>query len=426
MGDQKPYWLADGSHIPSVEPHTKAKHQILEDYIKNWIVTLCGNNMGKKKTVTIIDGFCGGGIYSDPENNGELWLGSPIRIIQMVMDGLDIVRSKKGKPNYNLDARFIFIDDKFDHVECLKLQMRRFGFEDLVENPEKCTFICGEFESLSNQLINEVKARKGSSFFFLDPFGYTDVSMKTIREIMSLGKSEIIYTFMIDFIRRFLSERENSLKNAFTNILEADSYFLASSNQNSIEEQDYLRNEVLRLFRNRGGARYVYSFALLPKRIIVEYYLVHLANSPTAQRVIKNSLWEHNNIGLFYRFKKNVNGLGFSTPEYYEQEVQIFDVKEENIRASIESLNNELMPLISSHEDGIRFDNLHNETMQKNASTISHYMYYVDEQRAMKEIRIFRNGKVTEAKKLRPGDVIIKSYQGKLFDMKTFEIPDKY
>lgn len=420
MGDRKTYWLADGSHIPPIEPHTKAKHQILADYIKNWIVTLCGNNRGKKKTITIVDGFCGGGIYFDPENNNKLWLGSPIRMIEMVRDGLNIVKSEKGKPHYDLDAKFIFIDDNPEHIECLKLQMKLSGFEGLVDAPGKCTYICGEFESLADCLIDEVKARKGSSFFFLDPFGYTDVSMKTIRRIMALGKSEIIYTFMIDFIRRFLSEREISLKNAFTNILEADGYFLNSINKHSMEEQDYLRNEVLRLFRNKGGARYVYSFALLPKKIIVEYYLVHLANNPTAQRVIKKSLWDPNNIGLFYRFNKNVNGLGFSTPEYYMREGVIFDIKGENVRASIESLDNELMPIIFEHENGISFDDLHTQTMQTNPSPVSHYMNYVDEQRAMEEIQVLRNGKVTLAKNLRPGDVIIRSCQQKLFDLKPF------
>jgi three-Cys-motif partner protein len=81
MRDHDTYWQADGNYLPAVKPHTKAKHQILADYVKNWIVTLCGNNMGKRKTVTLIDGFCGGGMYVDPENNNELWKGSPIRII---------------------------------------------------------------------------------------------------------------------------------------------------------------------------------------------------------------------------------------------------------------------------------------------------------------------------------------------------------
>jgi len=387
MGDHDTYWKADGSYLPPVKPHTKAKHQILADYIKNWIVTLCGNNMGKRKTVTLIDGFCGGGMYIDPENDNELWEGSPIRMIKMVERGLEIVKYEKSKFNYDLNAKFIFVDSKPEHIECLKLQMQNAGFEEYIHNSEKCEFICGKFEPLVERLVSEVRMRRGSSFFFLDPFGYTDVTMASIRKVISLGKSEIIYTFMIDFIRRFLSEREGLLKRAFTDILEADGYFMPSSDYHIPDQQDYLRNETLRLFRNRGGAHYVYSFALLPNRTIVEYYLVHLASSSTAQRVIKNALWEHNNIDLIYQFNRGVTGLGFSAPEYYERETKIFNIKEDNIRASIESLNNELMPVIYNYEDGIPFKELHVRTIQTNPSPISHYIGYVDEQRDMGTLR---------------------------------------
>jgi hypothetical protein len=48
-------------------------------------------------------------------------------------------------------------------------------------------------------------------------------------------------------------------------------------------------------------------------------------------------------------------------------------------------------------------------------------MSYVDEQRDMSEIEVWRNGKITKAKQLKPGDIIIKSSQGKLFDFKNFK-----
>jgi len=307
MGDHDTYWSADGSYLPVIEPHTKAKHQILADYIKKWIVTLCGNNIGQKKTVTLIDGFCGGGMYRDLESDAHLWAGSPIQMIQMVEKGLETVKYEKHKPNYQLDTKFIFIDNKQEHLDCLKKQIQNAGLEKYLNDPDKCEFICGEFEDLSANLIAAVRKRKGSSFFFLDPFGYTQVSMRSIREIIALEKSEIIFTFMIDFIRRFLSDRERSLKR-FEDVLEADGYYgLANSSDiDTSSQQQYLRNESLRLFRNRGGARYVYSFALLPNKTLVKYYLIHLATNPTAQKVIKNALWVHNTIDLAYQFRYGV------------------------------------------------------------------------------------------------------------------------
>ena len=102
----KKFWLADRLTFPIVEPHTKVKHLILEDYIKDWVVTICSNNRLNTGTLTIIDGFCGGGIYKDDSN--IKWEGSPFRLIRSVENGLREVKEKRSKPNFNLDIKFIF------------------------------------------------------------------------------------------------------------------------------------------------------------------------------------------------------------------------------------------------------------------------------------------------------------------------------
>lgn len=164
----------------------------------------------------------------------------------------------------------------------------------------------------------------------------------------------------------------------------------------------------------------MYSFALLYSPNLVKYYLVHLASNPTAQRVMKDALWEHNNIDLVYQFRYGVYGLGFRTPDYYEQNLRIFNIEEGNIRASIESLNDDMMPIIHNSQDGVPFQQLHVNTMQTNPATINHYASYLDEQRSATEIEVWRNGKITRAKQFKPGDIILRSRQGKLFDMKGF------
>ncbi|MEH2148097.1 hypothetical protein [Nostoc sp.] len=34
MSESQATWSLDGSHIPDINPHTKAKHQILETYLE--------------------------------------------------------------------------------------------------------------------------------------------------------------------------------------------------------------------------------------------------------------------------------------------------------------------------------------------------------------------------------------------------------
>ena len=160
MTKNKASWSYDGSFLPEIEPHTKAKHKLLQDYIVRYLVTLCGNNAGYRKKVTFIDGFCGGGMYRDPDNKGALWEGSPIRIIKATLQALEIIRNEKGKPNYELDVKFIFIDREQEHLDCLKVQMRNANLGHYVDDSNRCEFICGDFERSVKPLLDDKDSSK--------------------------------------------------------------------------------------------------------------------------------------------------------------------------------------------------------------------------------------------------------------------------
>ena len=406
MAKNKTFWVSNGSHLPDVEPHTKAKHKLVEEYIQNWIVTLCGNSRSMSKKVTIVDVFCGGGMYRDPENR-EWWAGSPIRIIRAVEKGLERVKREKSKPNYDLQANYIFIDSNKEHLESLKIHMRGVGLEEYVNNSNNCKFIHGEFNNYLDRILAEVRESKGSSFFLLDPFGYTDVSMKNIRDIIEVGKSEIMYTFMIESIRRFLTERDKDLKRAFQYVLEADGYYeFKDSYQDTPDQQEYLKNETLNLFREKTKANFIYGFSLLHNQSMVKYYLIHLASSVVAQRVMKLAMWSNNNLDYLCQHHDKVYGMGHKSLNHFQNPL-IFDIKETNTQACIEMLGEDIMPLIDGSE-GIQFKDIELQTIQKNPATIEHYAKFVDQQREAKEIEVIRDGKITTSKKLKPTDIVLK------------------
>ena len=62
--------------IWSKDPHTDAKHRILEEYLKAWFPILSRHN----KRVIYIDGFAGPGIYEKGEN------GSPIIALECLIN----------------------------------------------------------------------------------------------------------------------------------------------------------------------------------------------------------------------------------------------------------------------------------------------------------------------------------------------------
>lgn len=79
-------WSADGKIIPNIEPHTKTKHLLIEQYVSNLIYTLYGTGKYGVTSFTFVDGFCGGGIYNDRESHNT-WYGSPIRLINAIREG---------------------------------------------------------------------------------------------------------------------------------------------------------------------------------------------------------------------------------------------------------------------------------------------------------------------------------------------------
>ncbi|MEP0750612.1 three-Cys-motif partner protein TcmP [Trichocoleus sp. Lan] len=413
MSGSQAKWSADGSYIHPLDTHTKAKHQILEEYIENLIITLYGKGRYGETTFTFIDGFCGGGMYDDKDNNTE-WQGSPLRIIKAVREGY-----KKSRRQYPLNVNFIFIDNKQDHLDCLRnYSMPKAGFGNLVDSlshefkcdefesllVEKCEFRCGEFEDLVNWCVFTVSARKGHSFFLLDPFGWTDISMASIRLINSITGSEILYTYMIRDLKRFVIGKHGRDTATFNRILEADGYY-ESVNLKSLDEpaeQRYLRNESLRLFREKGKAKYAHTFSLIPKGyIVVIYYLMHFSQNLTALQVMKDTLWKYNNLCHLFEFE--VYGFGLKTVDHYKQSPKLDFYIEGTIdshNACIETLDREIGQLIRSNYEGTQFRQICNDTMQQNPANKKHYEYYFNRLRRDKEIEVVRKGKIIRGEKI--------------------------
>jgi hypothetical protein len=456
MNKSNTEWSPDGSHIPKLEPHTKAKHQIYEEYIENLIITLYGKTRYGETQFTIVDGFCGGGIYSDPETN-ELWEGSPIRIIKAVRKAFFQANRK-----LELNVKYIFIDRDSNHLNCLKnFAMPSAGLERLTDgeihitennmtdsleenklnqlvlgdliNPknsiylhssgilkEQCEFICGEFESQFKQYVFKIiNIRGGHSLFILDPFSWEHISMNSIRMIGSLKGSEIIYTYMIKKLKWLVIGKNDQNQNKFNlhkfnQLMESDGFYesVDLKRLNKIEEQRYLRNETLRLFREQGKVQYAHTFSLIPKGYhAVLYYLMHFSKNLTALQVMRDTLWKYNNLSHTFEFE--VYGFGLKTVDYYKRENLKLDFTIENTFESYEEcikvLDNYLGQYLHKHKEGESFRNICDQTMQLNPGCLNHYEDYLNRKIADKEIEVVRNENIISGKgriKLQNKDII--------------------
>lgn len=276
MNNSRLVWSADASQVPSISSHTLAKHQILFEYVKHLILTLYGKVFPHGVTsFTFVDGFCGGGIYFE-DASGEYKKGSPIILIEAVREAF-----REANRVLPINVRYIFIDSEEQHVKCLKeYSMNYWNIgcltdesehiyrKENAEMTERCNFISGSFEEISDYCVLTANLRKGHSFFLLDPAGWDDISVKTIRKINDIPGSEILYTYMLQSLKRFVIGRSGKDRDKFNKILEAEKYYKKSDldSLDKIGEQMYLRNETAMLFRENGFTesnkdKYLITFA---------------------------------------------------------------------------------------------------------------------------------------------------------------------
>ncbi|MGD0805687.1 MAG: three-Cys-motif partner protein TcmP [Candidatus Bathyarchaeia archaeon] len=167
------------------QEHTAVKHQILDGYLHTWISILGGSNL----ELGYIDGFAGRGVYQDGS------IGSPI----IAMDtGQNQISKINRKPYGMKKFRCFFVEKNVDNYFCLKEQVesRKSTCPDVIPDIRN-----GVFEEHATEFIEVSK--KIPTLFFIDPFGW-EVPFEIIKGILDNLRTEILFTFMVYDINRFL------------------------------------------------------------------------------------------------------------------------------------------------------------------------------------------------------------------------------
>ena len=156
--------------------HTIGKHDLLVAYLNAWVPIL-GQQFGR---AMVVDGFAGPGEYEGGE------LGSPL--LSWRVAGGCKASGRLG----SADLDFRFFDSDPDRVEHLRGLMRcedRFtGMYYRVEEG-----LCAD---LLSSILFECRYEKIPLFVMLDPFGLKGVSLDLISDILAVGHSEVLFSFM--------------------------------------------------------------------------------------------------------------------------------------------------------------------------------------------------------------------------------------
>lgn len=263
----------------SIEPHTKAKHEILQNYLKAWFPIL-SRWSGR---IVYLDGFAGPGIYYGGEP------GSPVIALETAV-------GHSLRQRFN-EILFIFIEKEKDRATKLK-EVLQSHFPSLPSNM-KYEVIGAEFApTLENALqsLEHTKDRLAPTFAFLDPFGFSGFPMNLIGRIMGYAKCEVLITFMEGFVNRFTDEmREPALDELFATKQWREIRHISAPQKR--------RRFFLSLYetqlKNVGGAKYVRSFEMIGIHNQPIYYLVFGTKHPKGLEVMKEAMYSVDRRGTY-------------------------------------------------------------------------------------------------------------------------------
>ena len=265
--------------IWNLEPHTRAKHEILKRYLQAWMPIL---TRGGFREILYVDGFAGPGRYSKGE------VGSPIIALQVALD----------QPTQSgATIRFLFIE-KDEGRAC---QLKEIAGSKAVPENFQIEVAAGEtFEVAFGRLLSSYKARGAwlpPTFAFIDPFGWTGAPFSIVKEIMGYPSCEVLVTFMYEEINRFIAYSDQDQN--------FDAFFGTRDWREGVKLADprrrnrFLHDLYIRQLRESAGAKYVRSFEMRNDRDVVDYYLFYATNNLLGLRKMKEAMWKIDESGEF-------------------------------------------------------------------------------------------------------------------------------
>ncbi len=258
----------------AIEPHTKAKHEVLMRYLLAWFPIL---GQSAFPYIRYIDAFAGPGRYSDGED------GSPIIAIKTAMKYRHLIKGR---------LSFLFLEKRQDRADML----RRVVEEIKIPSHFDVKVVDGTFDE---EIANFVDKQAGMVpiFAFIDPFGWTDIPFSSIRRILTSPHCEVLVNFMYEGINRFISLPEQA--DSFDELFGTENWREINKLSDPNERKQEFHNLYMHQLQSSAYAKYVRSFEMKNIRNSTEYYLFYATNSLLGLKKMKEAMWRVDPSGDF-------------------------------------------------------------------------------------------------------------------------------
>jgi three-Cys-motif partner protein len=292
-------WESGGT--PIIGAHSLAKHHILRHYVETYIEVLTGDPRVERLTLTLVDGFAGGGIYRVPGST-EPHFGSPIILLRAVPTAEARVNEARQKP-VTIHARYVFVEKNPGTAARLRQVLAEHPDEAVVKARPQVEE--GDFEDKLDGIIARIKSRGRShrAIFILDQYGYSDVSLPTIQKIFTaLPKAEIFMTLAVGWISAYLShsyEAQARIQKSMgitgtMNVDDVEQAFLSADDE-SMRKRLAVQKILCEAFATRAGANFFTPFFIMSRESNRPYWFLHLANNWRANDEVKKLHWRIEN-----------------------------------------------------------------------------------------------------------------------------------
>lgn len=295
----------------SIAAHTAAKHDLLRSYLGAWIA-IFGHSSAYRKA-NFIDGFAGPGIYEDGEP------GSPIIALRTFLDHASV--DAIGGTTFN----FMFNEADPERYAILKDQIKALRKERGFPSNLNVEVANRNFHDLGEEILKDLKQNEilAPTFFFIDPFGYTDVPLDLIQRLLAFNACEMLIYFDFNSVNRFATA--GVVDDHFEALFGTDEFKNAPAS--GAERHEYLRDLYERQLRDVGNFAHVRSFAMVPDHGHVSYYLFFCTRNLQAFDKMKAQMWKLDPTGGF-RFEDRLAGQ----PVLFGDETAIEQLQDELAR----------------------------------------------------------------------------------------------
>lgn len=296
--DDKYLWQI-GSPPPILDRHSQTKHNIVEDYVRRYVLKLMAQANIPELRLSLIDGFCGGGCYQTED--GGLADGSPLLMMRAVREARMWLNQTRRIPR-NVNVEYLFVDILQDTTNHLKYWLDAKLQENAIDLADfrKVEIITNSFFQVLPDIVRKIQQRKMGehAIFVLDQYSYKDIPLPEISGILkTLKGAEVIMTFNVDNLTTYLADRAANRKPLETIGLDKYIPWEKIKELKATKKQEWrriLQRHLAHGIKCESGAQYMTLFFVKPHGTNSwGYWLIHLSNRYRAHEVMKSLHWEH-------------------------------------------------------------------------------------------------------------------------------------